>query len=521
MHKFSLRWTSFPFHPILISIYIVLSLFAHNIDQIKALAIYRSLVVVPVFALVLWILFRILLKDWHRSAILATLYLGLFFSYGHVYHFLETNTLLGLDLGRHRILMVFYLLLAGICAWLVARRIRDHNTATKLFNLVCMILLIFPVFQIISFNVRQREARQLFVNPVSTSVGSPLSSNQNPPDIYYIIVDGYSRADILKDEFDFDNSPFIRELQQMGFYVAACSQANYTQTLLSMSSSLNLNYVDALDNINLATNDPSMLNQWIQHNTVQQILKDMGYTRVAFETNYYWLNQEDVDIYYSSQHKALNPGEERLAVNGFEAMLMRQSAGLVLTDMLSFLPNRLHPDLEYPNRYEREMVLYDLDKLQDIPLEVQSPKFVYAHILAPHRPIVFGPNGEWVSLPEDISDEEWAQAYTGEIQYINQRILQVVREIITVSATPPVIVLQADHGAVKRAGQENRPEILNAYFLPGDGDAGLYPTISPVNTFRIIFNRYFGGNYPLLGDATNISYYDTPFTFYPSVNHCP
>ena len=45
--------------------------------------------------------------------------------------------------------------------------------------------------------------------------------------------------------------------------------------------------------------------------------------------------------------------------------------------------------------------------------------------------------------------------------------------------------------------------ILNAYYLPGyDGD--LYATISPVNSFRLVFNSYFGGEYDMLED---VSYY--------------
>jgi hypothetical protein len=40
--------------------------------------------------------------------------------------------------------------------------------------------------------------------------------------------------------------------------------------------------------------------------------------------------------------------------------------------------------------------------------------------------------------------------------------------------------------------------------LPGDGQEQLYETITPVNTFRLIFDTYFNGDYGLLED---ISYY--------------
>jgi hypothetical protein len=58
-----------------------------------------------------------------------------------------------------------------------------------------------------------------------------------------------------------------------------------------------------------------------------------------------------------------------------------------------------------------------------------------------------------------------------------------------------------DHGLVGA----NRQTDLLAYFLPDDGNAKLYSTISPVNSFRLFFNEYFGANYPLLPDQTYIT----------------
>ena len=58
-----------------------------------------------------------------------------------------------------------------------------------------------------------------------------------------------------------------------------------------------------------------------------------------------------------------------------------------------------------------------------------------------------------------------------------------------------------DHGLY----DTNRQTILEAYYFPGNASAKLYPTISPVNSFRLIFDEYFGANYPLLPDQTYIS----------------
>jgi hypothetical protein len=117
-----------------------------------------------------------------------------------------------------------------------------------------------------------------------------------------------------------------------------------------------------------------------------------------------------------------------------------------------------------------------------------------------------------------------------QLVYLNGRVLEAVRKILQLSPTPPVIVIQADHGPASekllaRPTPESvkiRNSILNAYYLPGKGKQALYPGITPVNTFRLIMNSYLGTHWPTLQDK---SYYSgpigaTPYTFI-DVTHFP
>jgi hypothetical protein len=99
---------------------------------------------------------------------------------------------------------------------------------------------------------------------------------------------------------------------------------------------------------------------------------------------------------------------------------------------------------------------------------------------------------------EPINEQYRRKGYTQEVQYLNGRILGVVRQILKDSQTPPIIILQGDHGLRK----DNRYLIFNAYHLPGDGSRLLYPSITPVNSFRLVFNAYFGAHTPLLPDVS-------------------
>jgi hypothetical protein len=172
--------------------------------------------------------------------------------------------------------------------------------------------------------------------------------------------------------------------------------------------------------------------------------------------------------------------------------------------------------------------LYTLNRLERLGT-VPGPKFVFVHILAPHNPFVFDANGAYLQrkTPFTLNDDldafllpDYIAGYNAQLTYLNRRVLSIVDSLISTSAQPPVIILQGDHG-VPRMGVW-RDTILNAYYLPGASLSPLYPTISPVNTFRVVFDRYFGGQMPILPDrscSTNAS--ADPFGCTPMVDPNP
>jgi hypothetical protein len=55
--------------------------------------------------------------------------------------------------------------------------------------------------------------------------------------------------------------------------------------------------------------------------------------------------------------------------------------------------------------------------------------------------------------------------------------------------------------------------IFNAYYLPQGGSELLYDSITPVNSFRVIFSHYFNAGYTLLSDEVYFSPYHQPYKF--------
>jgi hypothetical protein len=501
-----LSWLQrFPLHPFLFAIYPILALLAFNISEVDYSSGFRPLVLSILVAVILVLIFYLFYRDWRRTALISTILLILFFSYGHIYILLKGVEISGFYLFRHRTLVPIWIALTGLAIWWVSRKSLDVTSATHTLNVVGLFLLIFPIIQMFSFFIKS-EASQ--VNAEKNTSTLDLKVNNQSPDIYYIILDGYGRSDILKNEYQYDNSDFLNTLRGQGFFIADCAQSNYAQTQLSLASSLNFNYVDALSNRFVpGSEDRTGLDALIHHGLVRQSLGKAGYKTVAFATGFLATELSDADYFLGPQRSL---GE----LTEFESVLMETTFARLLQD-----GNRFGMQNSGSELY-RERTLFALDKLDKLSY-IKGPKFVFVHLVIPHPPYVFGPTGGPVEAAEvgTTKTQQGASHYRDQAIYISSRMMEIVPKIIANSATPPIIVIQGDHGPTVASRPRSRMSNLNAYFLPGAGRS-LYPTITPVNTFRVIFNHYFGQNLQLLDDVSLYSDYEDPFNFKVIPNSC-
>jgi hypothetical protein len=317
----------------------------------------------------------------------------------------------------------------------------------------------------------------------------------------------------LKDEYNIDNSDFIHELEKRGFYVAECSHSNYPLTGLSLASSLDMDYIPPVGEQFL-----NELQNWrifapyLRFNAVRDTLKDLGYTTVTFDTYYPWTNVTDADVYITPRGKISISFNQILylfigGTNDYEEMLMDMTPLVGRGAILSFLhitPKESSSTFDSTaasinantNNVGEQKILYDIftydfAQLSSVP-SIPGKKFVYAHFLSTHRPFLFSEDGAF-------SPDQSTNGYASSIHFTDKAILDAVDQIIAQSNPKPVIIIQGDHS---RPGSKDKFGILNAYYLPGITPDVLYPTISPVNSFRIVFNQYFGAHIPLLADSS-------------------
>lgn len=496
-----------PIHPLFFAIYPILALLAFNSTELNVSNGFRSLLVSVILAVLLFLVFRRIYHDPQRGALVVSAILMLFFSYGHIYNQLIGISIAGIHPFQHLTLIPLWLILAVLVIWWVSRKPKNISTLTYSLNIIGLVLLIMPVFQLTSFYV-QRQISQVTAESESTVLN--LKPGNQPPDIYYIILDGYGRSDVLK-KYGFDNSDFLNSLRGLGFFVADCAQSNYAQTKMSLTSSLNFNYLDALSEHFVAgSTDRTGMTALLQRNAVRRSLEKAGYRTIGFSSGFPMTEFTDAAYYFS-------PKRSWAELNDFESLLVRTTLAA------SVEPGTVNTDTDMPNsspELARQRTLFTLEQLPTIP-SLPGPKFVFVHLVIPHPPFVFGPTGgspepdrEGISRTEQIGIH-----YRDQAMYISSRMKEIVPKLIANSATPPVIIIQGDHGPTVPSQTRERMRILNAYYLPGV-DANVYPTITPVNTFRVIFNTYFGQNLELLDDVSLYSIYQHPFDYRVIKNTC-
>ena len=494
MGRFKIVWKklskafSVPWYPLILSIYPVLALLAANAGQVKPEAAWRPLLLCVGITAMLFVLLRLVFHDWQRAAFLTTLWLVLFFSYGHI-QILLTAKFSKFDFSRWLLIAWFLLAVAAV---LLAKRKAPSPVA---LNVIALGLVITSLSQISSgLGPRAGQAQR------ATAQNAPLQNltrPQNPPDIYYFILDMYTRQDLLKSVFGYDNSGFVSALEQRGFYVAQCSQSNYTRTEISLASSLNLSYLQDLDPkfANVESTARSHLWDTLKHNTVRYQLAKMGYKTVSFANGFPWSELDDADVF-------LTPPPFSSGMTEFETLFLQTTLARILQDF-----GWLDLDqIDGQNFRDRDMLVFN--SMKDVA-NMQGPKFVYVHLILPHPPFVFGPDGKYTN-PADFWNEKklypankFKVGYANQVAFLNGKLLETLDTILSESKTPPIIILQGDHGPWLQPNPQHF-FILNAYHLPGH-EAELYPTISPVNSFRLIFNDYFGGKYDMLKDITYYS----------------
>lgn len=495
------RARSLPIHPLLVAIYPVAYLFAANAaTQVTLDPLWIPLALSLLIGAGVYLVAVLILRDVRRGALLASLALSLFFTFGHVWN------VVGEALIARRWLIAAYAVLALIGGWFIWRGGRWVRGATRIVTILAAVGIGINLFSIGQFALGM-SARSEATTSAAVDI-DPASTDR--PDVYYFIFDRFASAETLREHFGYDLTPFLDALRERGFYVAEDSWANYLKTPLSLMSSLDMEYLDTTA-FKAASTKPGdqapMYAALRERRRVPVTLKSLGYEYVHV-ASFFEPSATNVDADRTLRYE-----------EGGEF-----SSALWSTTLLNLLSPPAASDGEDPPlvpAVQREHTLYELSVIADATNR-PGPTYVFAHFLVPHTPYVFDIDG---SMP---TDEERAERtlddqYIRQLTWVTDQIIQMIDTILDQAGEEePIFVIQGDEGPFPDAYRvdelnfrwdratpdelQEKMGILNAYRLPDvdPEEAGLYQSISPVNSFRVIFNTYFGTDLPLLDDEVYI-----------------
>ncbi len=471
------------FAPILFAIGFILNLYLGNITELSLSELVIPIVFGTLVSLLLNLIFSLIFKSRVRGSVMAAVFVVAFFV-------LATLPIIGV------------LVIVGAFVW-IFRSKRNFNTLAKYLLVTAIIVVIIAGVRILG------EEKQKTESQVKSPLKLPEVKSTNTatlPDIYYIVPDSYSASKSLLKYYGFDNSQFENSLTKKGFYIATDSASNYPKTFVSLGSSLNMEYLDFMS-VNKNSKNLSLLDPLIEDNNVVKFLTARGY-------KYYHLGS-----WWGATHTNRNAtvniileNENKVQLSLFDYIVLQSTILEPVID--KFLPKITVGDSD-KDRMNRAN--YQFEKLGEIASE-QGPKFVFAHIIAPHEPYFYDKNCNFVPAEERKKREE-VPKYLDHLTCVNKKLEGSVSEILKNSKRPPVIIIQSDEGAPFLAEELTPPDswgmaplsllkekfpVFNAYYFPKGNTEGLYQTITPVNSFRLVFNKYLGTEFPLLPDKSYI-----------------
>ena len=482
----------YPIHPFVFSFFFIFLLYVNNLNEVLPSSLVLPIgLVISIIGITVFLSW-ILKKNFKKISVFVSLVVVLFFTYGHIFMFFD-NIDFGIDL-KHRYLLIVYAIIFVVSLILIKSKI-NGKSFTPILNATALVMLLSITISLPYSDVFNNDVNEL-------SDESLVFDNEYRPDIYYIILDEYAGQKTLKNYFSFDNDRFVSVLEDYGFHVLKNSQSNYVQTSYAAPSTMDMQYVQESTKYSNPRDINSVVDNSYLQNNVMKFLNQNNYKTIYI----YGGILEEIDI--ANENLC---GEN--AITDFHTMLT-QTTMLWIIQKYQFI-NDIN-----------QIRFCAFDELNLVGENNDEPIFVFAHIKLPHDPFTISSDGQTLT-PQKI-DLGMGSAgnkigYIHQLEFSNKKIVELLPNIFSDNESV-VIIIQSDHGvrfdlttvsSNSKTFSDSDKEIISrsfnnfsAFYFPDEIYDEIYDEITPINTFRVVFNKLFNTDLEILDDKMYLEYYD-------------
>ena len=491
----------FPFHVLILPLFFILRINNQYAGIIGFDDAFFAFIKVFAAVVLFFILLYLFTKNRQKAAVITTVCGLVFLFFGDIKELFRPIPLL--NIFYH---YLFYLpLIFILTAFIIYKtaKAKKLNKANAFLNLLLMVYLLIECVSIIRIKNRNKIADEQANANDAALFQSKQPAVQSLPDIYYVLLDCYPSTSFQREVLKTDDNFFDSSLTAKGFYLVSNSTSNYNRTAFSMAATLNMKYLDWLGDVGKTVFKYNKSLSLIKHAATYELLKKNGY------------NFDNLSIFDIGDQQSINkenflttPVSQVIFFNTLWNCIWRElywrtnrNAGKQ-SDQVKM--NSLKKKHEPKKKYNHTV----LDSIYKIvgTQKSSAPIFAYAHLYMPHFPYFYDRSGR--EYPADslytdslITDRKKFIDY---IYYTDHQIIPLIDKILQKKSRSSVVVIQSDHGLADFDFSRQSDAFRNytAIYFPDHDYHLLYDSMSNVNTFRIILNKYLYYTFPLLNDRS-------------------
>jgi hypothetical protein len=401
-------------------------------------------------------------KPFFRIAAPVAVFIVLFFSYG-------TTGQLWTSYSNPEVILLGWsgpVVLACVLVWLASR----HPKVLDGIFAALLVLVALPTAGLV---------KDLYGAPAVSADRTAFLRRvafRQKPNVYFMILDAYGRADTLKQALGFDNDRFLGELERLGFFIPRHSVSNYPATSASVASMLSLDYPEAAAKL-----DPDFATfrrELRGDNAVVEKFKAEGYKYILVPGGI-WT-------------KISCGGEEDLCLEKTRPLEMERA-------LASLTPIPMLFGVELMSRW---LALTPGDYLEPDDVfglfgakirALQRPFFMMLHFAGIHDGIYNEDCSKGMPGSPVLYNSATVRRYTASVNCTNRQVLDLVGRIVA-EDPDAVILLTGDHGPHFETARDTPEDYRNlfgtmtALKVPASCSGLLSDRHYAVNNFRIVFS---------------------------------